>query len=297
MTLSDKEWEELRAKKFKIAKTIIEEKRADIAKACGKQLDPDKLIRVSLTCLAEPTAGETLIRSTPESIAKAVLNFGQLAIYPDPTLAYGYFVDYAGEAKASIGYKGLIHLAVRTGAATSIDSQCVYQFADRERDGIITKEELKGDRFDVTLGTSPSIIHVPQFPDKREDDDKAPITWVYAIAHLKAGPPKIEVMSRAQVDNIRKASKLKTGGPWRFYFSQMARKTCIRRLANYLDLSQEIMEIIADDVASEYGGSDPAIDDYVQTGVDDSEFVDEGDYTTKAEELARRAEEWAGRDE
>lgn len=292
--MSDKEWEEARTRAFKVAKEIIQAKRADIAAACGKSVDADKLIRVSLTCLAEPSAGDTLIRSTPESVAKAVLNFGQLGIYPDPMLAYGYFVDYAGEAKASLGYKGLIHLAVRTGAALSIDSQCVYQWEDRERDGIIQKDTWKGDRFEATLGTSPSIIHVPDATD-RKDDDKAPIRWVYAIAHLKAGPPKIEVMSRDQVDNIRKASQMQTGGPWRFFFSQMARKTCIRRLANYLDLSQEFAEIIAQDTSYEFSDDEPSTSGE-PNGVDDSDFINEPK-SSKLDELTRAAEGFAGEDE
>lgn len=282
--MTDKEREQERAKQFGMAKGIIEAKREEIRRACGKRMDADKLIRTSLTVLADPTNENILFKSTPESIAKTVLQFGQIELYPDPTLAYAYFVPYQGECKPSLGYKGIIHLALRCKAALSIDSQCVYQQVEGEK--------VEGDTFEMTMGTSPNIVHVPKWTD-RTDDQKAPITWVYAVAHLPAGPPKVEVMARGQVENIRQSSMRPNGAPWARFWSQMARKTVIRRLANYLDLAPEYAQIIADDVAVEYG-DEPAAD----AGDDEPETTeDTTPRKSNVETLAERAGEYAGDNE
>lgn len=236
MGMTDGERAELFAKKFAIAKGVIEAKTSDIAAACGRRLDPAKLIRVSLSYLADPANEGVVIKSTPESIAKTILLFGQIGLYPDSSLSYGYFTPYDGECKPSFGYKGLIHLALRDERIASIDAQAVYQTQDGE-----------GDRFEPMLGTSPGIVHIPSYT-KRGDNEEAPITWVYAVAHLKAGPPKIEVMAREQVEAIRATSFRPKATPWVRYWGQMARKTVVRRMMNYLDLSPDIAEVIAADV-------------------------------------------------
>jgi len=88
------------------------------------------------------------------------------------------------------------------------------------------------DQFNYTLGDSPTITHVPTpFSDNRGE----PI-GVYAIATLDDGTKKREVMSKAEVETVRQASKMAGGGPWKDWWSEMARKTVVRRLFKSLPL-------------------------------------------------------------
>ena len=88
------------------------------------------------------------------------------------------------------------------------------------------------DKFEYTLGDSPTITHVPTpFSENRGE----PI-GVYAIATLDDGTKKREVMSKAEVETVRQASKMAAGGPWKDWWSEMARKTVVRRLFKSLPL-------------------------------------------------------------
>ena len=88
------------------------------------------------------------------------------------------------------------------------------------------------DQFNYTLGDSPTITHVPTpFSDNRGE----PI-GVYAIATLDDGTKKREIMSKAEVESVRQASKMANGGPWKDWWSEMARKTVVRRLFKSLPL-------------------------------------------------------------
>lgn len=85
------------------------------------------------------------------------------------------------------------------------------------------------DRFQYQLGDEPRIVHVPNI----EEEDRGELRFVYAIARTKDGGCYREVMTRAQVDKVRAASKSQKG-PWKDWYEEMARKSCLRRLAKFL---------------------------------------------------------------
>ena len=63
----------------------------------------------------------------------------------------------------------------------------------------------------------------------------------FAFAKLTNGELIVEVMSRADVDKVRAASKTGTYGPWKDWYERMACKAVMHRLARRLPNSSEIV--------------------------------------------------------
>ena len=78
-------------------------------------------------------------------------------------------------------------------------------------------------------------------PDHQPDwfGTRGKIIGVYAVAKLKDGSIVVEVMSRDDVEAIRKRSRSADAGPWKTDWSEMARKTAIRRISKYLPKSTD----------------------------------------------------------
>jgi recombination protein RecT len=67
------------------------------------------------------------------------------------------------------------------------------------------------------------------------DNFDAPILKIYAMATTKDGGVFVTVMSIAEVNKIRAMSKAtREDSPWRMWFSEMAKKTALRRLSKVL---------------------------------------------------------------
>ena len=96
----------------------------------------------------------------------------------------------------------------------------------------------KNDRFKVRYGLDPDIEHEPNF-----DDPGKPL-GAYAIARFKDGLDDFEFMPVADIEGIRKRSRSPDKGPWNTDWSEMARKTVIRRLAKRLPMSSDLAGVI-----------------------------------------------------
>lgn len=104
----------------------------------------------------------------------------------------------------------------------------------------------KSDRFEYELGDNEGISHQPALSDRGD------AIAAYAIAHLKDGSIQREVMSVEEIEGIRKSSRASGSGPWVTHWSEMARKTVIRRLSKYLPQSSDLDIIRADDVLYDF---------------------------------------------
>jgi recombination protein RecT len=97
------------------------------------------------------------------------------------------------------------------------------------------------DHFKVVYGDEERIEHEPNLYEQGE------IIAAYAIATHKDGTKSRDVMTVAEIEQVRLCSKSGTSGPWRDWYSEMARKTVIRRLAKSLPLSTELDEFMRRD--------------------------------------------------
>lgn len=209
--------------------------KEQLALAVPKAMTAERLVRIVLTeCRKTPELRET----TPASFLGAVLQCAQLGLEPGGALGHCYLLPYWDRKKGVkncqliVGYRGMIDLARRSGQIVSL---CAYVVHEK-------------DHFSWRLGLDPNIEHIPS-----PEADRGAMTYVYAVAKLKGGGVQFEVMSRAEVEAVRKQSKAGGSGPWVTHFSEMAKKTAIRRLFKYLPVSIEAARAVEFDERADRG--------------------------------------------
>jgi len=207
-------------------KDQIRQMEAQFALAMPKGMEAAQLVRDALTALQQtPKLGDC----PPMSVLGALMTCAQLGLRPGVlghawVLPYWNASDRCYKAQLVIGYKGYIDLAYRSGQISTIIARTVYE----------------GDTYDVEYGLEDKLIHKPD----PKGDRSVPIAH-YAIVKLANGGRAFWVMSESEMQAWRKryAPKNKAGnivGPWNSDYEAMARKTCLRQLANWMPKSTEL---------------------------------------------------------
>jgi recombination protein RecT len=211
--------------------------KEQIALALPKHMTADKMARVVLTEFRKNPALMRCLETNPASVAGAIMTASQLGLEIGSHLGLAYLIPYGNECQFQIGYKGLVLLARRSGEIQDIYAHPV----------------LDGDEFTYTLGIDRSIVHHPSL---KLGSDR-PLTQAYAVSKFVGGGYHLEVMNRDEIDGIRKRSRSGSKGPWVTDFSEMAKKTVLRRLCKMLPVSTEqlgnIVQAAARDEAIELG--------------------------------------------
>lgn len=94
------------------------------------------------------------------------------------------------------------------------------------------------DVFHLSYGLEMTLRHEPNFTDPGKP------LGAYAVCLFKDGETDFEFMSLNQIEGIRERSKAKDSGPWKTDWSEMARKTVIRRLAKRLPVDSDIARVV-----------------------------------------------------
>lgn len=136
-----------------------------------------------------------------------------------------YLVPYGSQLNFMASYKGLVKLA--------------QKYSVRPIKTIYSKVVREGDLFEETIvNGEPSInFKAVPFSDK-------PIIGVFAVCQYQDGGLIYEVMSKADVEQCRKSSKAKNSPAWNSFWSEMAKKTVLRRLTKSIniDMDQKLVE-------------------------------------------------------
>lgn len=216
-------------------KELLESRTTVIQNLLPKHMRVEKFID-GIVVLASKKS--ELLQVTEKSMIEAIMTGADLGMDFSPEVGLAYLVPYPAKggqparAVFSIGYKGLIELARRSGLIHTIETSVVY----------------KEDKFELTFGTQQNLTHTPM---PRGASHESPI-GVYAIANFaNNAKPLIEWMPWGDVEHIKGLSRGKSDSPWVHFPGQMARKSVIRRLTNYLPLSIEIRSQIAKAVEAE----------------------------------------------
>ncbi len=131
-----------------------------------------------------------------------------------------YLVPYGSTLNFMPSYKGMKKLAERysTRGIKTIYAKCVRE----------------GDEFEeVIVNGEPSINF------KAKPFNSADIIGVFAVCQYDDGGMVYEVMSKADVEQCRKSSKAKNSPAWNNYWTEMAKKTVLRRLCKSLTLDMD----------------------------------------------------------
>lgn len=214
----------------------------EIEKVLPAHVTADKFMRVVLTAIAgNPDLRDANRASLLTSCVKAATD----GLVPDGREAALVIFN----TKVGRGYEkrvqympmvaGILKKVRNSGELESLTCNVVYE----------------RDEFDFWVDDAGEhVLHKPLISDER-----GPFRCVYAIAKTTGGGTYSEVMTPGQVNQVREVSKAKDSGPWVSWYDEMARKTCIRRLAKRLPMSTDLEgTITADDDMYELnaGGAD-----------------------------------------
>lgn len=213
---------------------LLNQRRGEIAKMLPKHLNAERLLKVAqIAATTTPALAECDI----PSLIGAIGQCAQMGLEPNTVLGHAYLVPFNTKRKDAqgrerwvksvqvvIGYKGLIDLARRSGQIASIAAH----------------EVCANDHFELVYGLDEKLNHSPSMGERGE------VIGFYAVAKLQGGGHAFEFMSVHQVREIMAATQSKGKyGPWHDHFTEMGRKTVIRRLAKYLPLSVEFQTAVA----------------------------------------------------
>ena len=216
------------AKQTSDLKTILsgEKMREQFAAALPKHLTAERFTRVALTAL---TRTPKLASCTPASFFKCLLDLSAMGVEPDGRNAH--LIPYGKECTLVLDYKGLVSLVRRSGDVAKIHADIVCE----------------NDIFHHSMGEV--TTHTFDLKESRGDAYAA-----YAQVTLKDGSVQSAIMSKDEIEEIRKRSKAGNNGPWVDHWNEMAKKTCFRRLTKWLTLSPEVMEAVSVAENTEFSG-------------------------------------------
>jgi recombination protein RecT len=239
---------------------LLEQMKGEIARCLPKHLTPERMTRIAMTELRK---NPKLCECDPMSFIAAIMQASQLGLEPG-VLGSCYLIPFwnskLGKFECTFmpGYRGFLDLARRSGQIISLVARAVYE----------------NDEFHYEFGLKENIVHKPCM------DDRGELVAVYAVALLKDGGHQFEVMSKREVDAVKEKSQGKSGSPWNDYYSEMARKTVVRKLFKWLPCSVEMQKAVSLDELQEIGKQNikaAASEEF------DMDFVIEGEVTPEQE--------------
>jgi recombination protein RecT len=197
----------------------------EIARALPAHMSADRMARVTLTAM---TRTPKLAECEPASFFQCLMTCSQWGLEPDGR--HAHLIPFENrkrgvvECQLIIDYKGFVQLAMRTGNIASIHCDAVCE----------------NDEFDYDCG---EVL-------RHKIDFRKPRGEAYAfvcIIKMKDGGKKCEVMTRDEVEAIRRRSRSANNGPWVTDFNEMAKKTVFRRASKWIELSSEIRDAFEHD--------------------------------------------------
>jgi len=248
-------------------KDYLEKCKGALAAALPKHMTPE---RVTGIVVAAASRTPELLECTLPSIAQAVMQCAELGLQPGSLLGEAYLVPRnnkkTGQKECVMipGYRGLVKLARQSGQIADVYAECVFD----------------GEVFEVELGLSRSLKHVPNFSKrpvvKSPEDARKSLPFVYAVAKYKDGEPAFVVMTIDEVEAIRTRER-DTRGPWQTDYPEQMKKTAIRRLSKLLPKSPDLERAIAAEDAAAQGVSMRATSEELGFNVIDveAETIDE----------------------
>lgn len=144
------------------------------------------------------------------SLQNAIINVAAIGISLNPANKHAYLVPRDGKVCLDISYMGLLHLAMSTGSIKWGQCKLVHQNDSYESNGLDNAPTHKynpfGERGDVVGG--------------------------YCTVKTADGDYLTEEMPLADIVTIQNSSSAKNG-PWKTHWSEMARKTIVKRASKY----------------------------------------------------------------
>ena len=216
-----------------------------------KYLTAERITKITLLAISR---SPSLLKCTPTSILRCVMDAATLGLEPGGPLGHAYMVPFKNhgvdEAQLIIGYRGFIALARRSGEIESVVANAVY-----------SRDTLRVSLSEGKIEHSPFMPPIP--PDEvffkmtpAEVDtllDRGRLIAVYCVAKFIGGGQHVDFMTVGDVEKVRMRSRARDDGPWVTDYTEMARKTVVRRAAKYWPLSTELADALDAENKAEAG--------------------------------------------
>ena len=134
-----------------------------------------------------------------------------------------YAVPYGQTIQFMPSYTGMVKLAKR--------------FSKRPLRDVYAHVVRDGDEFETGMEDGREYVRYRPKPF-----NEGAIVGAFAVAQYADGGIKVETMSKAQLDAVKRMSKAQSGTAWKFFADEMYRKSVIRRLCKGIDLDMENVE-------------------------------------------------------
>lgn len=218
-------------------KNLLIQNKDFIGDLLPKHMSHERLLRIAISMYTNvPKLAECWV----PSVLGAVVHCASIGLEPNTPLGHAFIVPFRNnktgrlEAQVIHGYKGLIDLMYRSGNIKDINASVVRA----------------GDPFEYEYGINHTLKHRPT------GGNNGAITHFYAYFHTVNGGFQFVVMDKSEVDSIKgKVPGGGTSGPWKDFYVPMGKKTAIRQLSNYAQLSIETNRALALDAMADIGDS------------------------------------------
>ena len=134
-----------------------------------------------------------------------------------------YAIPYGQTIQFMPSYTGMVKLAKR--------------FSKRPLRDVYAHVVRDGDEFETGMEDGREYVRY-----KPKPFNEGAIVGAFAVAQYEDGGIKVETMSKAQLDAVKRMSKAQSGTAWKFFADEMYRKSVIRRLCKGIDLDMENVE-------------------------------------------------------
>lgn len=200
-----------------VVRSAIEKMQPQFQAALPPQVSPERFVRVTMTAIQNTPA---LLECDRSSLYGAAMRAAQDGLLPDGR--EGAIVKYGNKAQWLPMVAGIMKKVRNSGEISTWSVHAVYE----------------NDEFDYCLGDEEKITHKPVMRNRGE------VIAFYSIVVMKDGEKSREVMTKDEVDSIRKRSRSKDSGPWQTDYDEMGKKTVIRRHAKRLPMSTDLDGVV-----------------------------------------------------
>lgn len=212
---------------------FLEKGKASIALALPKHLNPDRMLRLAVTCFSNTPK---LRECTGMSILSSIVVASQLGLEPG-IAGQGYLIPYKGTCTFVPGWQGMVSLLNNSGRATAW-----------------TGAVFEGDEFDFELGSRPRLRHIPN-GEHSGDPDK--LIWAYACGQVVGSDqPVIEAWPIHRIRRHRDKFNKVGNAHYSYTHPEMyARKVVLLQVLKYMPRSIELNNAIVAADAAERGNT------------------------------------------
>lgn len=194
---------------------MLEKRQEQLASLLADKQDANRFREIVLTAVSK---NPDLLNCSAASMIEACLACAMDGLVPDGKQAA--LVPFKGTIQYLPMIKGVVECMFRTGFVKDIQCDVVYE----------------GEHFIYERGTSARLEHQPKMGARGKDDQ---IIGAYAVVTTMTGGVFARAISRQEIDKVKSASRA-SKGPWYDWYSEMAIKTAIKRVAKILPFSLDV---------------------------------------------------------